>query len=376
MQLSSLQENLKQGISIVGHIAGKNINLPILNNILLETKDGNIKMVATNLEVGVICRVRGKILEDGIFTVDAKIFNDYISLLPNKKINIKKNNNKLEIESDNYKTKISIQGAEDFPLIPVVEKKEFYSAKINDLKKAISQVIFAVSVSETRIELTGVFFDFFENKLILVATDSYRLAEKVIEIKNNSNNKNRVIIPAKTLQELNRIINNTKDNDFSDEEVGEIKFYISENQIMFSFGNIELVSRLIDGQYPDYKQIIPTQNKTRAVVNKNELIRAVKVAALFSKTGINDINLDFPKDRGMIVISAASGQSGENITELEANVNGDDNGIVVNYRYLIDGLNNIDNENIKIETIDSNTPCIIKSEKEDNYLYIVMPIRQ
>lgn len=378
MKLSSLQENLKQGISITSHIAGKNINLPILNNILISAKEGNIKFIATNLEVGIITTVRGKIEKEGMFTVDAKVFSDYLSLLPNEKINIEQKENKLFIELEKNKTKIAGLPAEEFPLIPEIKKEQYYSAKAEEFKKALAQVVFAVSGSEIRIELSGVLFNFEDSKLTMAATDSYRLVEKEIKVETNQNNDSnkRIIIPAKTLQEVIRILGLIKEEGEGEKETSEIKFYLSDNQVLFVIGVTEIVSRLIEGQYPDYKQIIPATSKTRAIINKNELIRAVKIASLFSKASINDVNLDFPKNKNKIIISSASGQVGENITELDARVDGEDNGAVVNHRYLLDGLNNMEGEEIKIEIIDNNTPCLIKAEKEDGYLYIIMPIKQ
>ena len=388
MKISSLQENLKQGLTIVGHVAGRNINLPILNNVMIEAKNGNIKLTTTNLEIGIVCVVRGKAETEGSFTVDAKTISDYISLLPNKKVSIEQKENKLIIETENYKTKIIGQSAEEFPLIPQVEKIFFYSADVNEFKRALAQVIFAVSGSESRIELAGVLFSFNKDALILAATDSYRLAEKELNIKTNSKDDTdkKVIIPARTLHELLRILSGIQDGEGEKDETNEIKFYLSENQILFTIGSTELVSRLIEGQYPDYKQIIPTEVKTKAIINRAELIRAVKASALFSKTGINDINLDLPAGKNKVVVSSASGQTGENIAELEAEVDGEDNGVVINYKYLLDGLNNIESENVKINIIDSNTPCILKpsalakatadKEKSDSYLYIIMPIKQ
>ncbi|MCX6796577.1 MAG: hypothetical protein NTW06_03710, partial [Candidatus Falkowbacteria bacterium] len=151
---------------------------------------------------------------------------------------------------------------------------------------------------------------------------------------------------------------------------------LTDNQVLFSLGNTELISRLIEGQYPDYRQIIPSRSETAATINREELTRAVKAAALFSKSGINDINLDFPLGKNKIIISSASSQTGENITELDAIVNGKDNGMVINYRYLLDGINSAEGENIKINIIDGNTPCVIKGEKEEGYIYIIMPIKQ
>ncbi len=378
MKISSLQENLKQGLSVVSHIAGKNINLPILNNIMIDARDGNIKLIATNLEIGVVSVVRGKVEKEGSFTVDSKTITDYVALLPNKKINIEQKENNLTVEADNYKTKIIGQSAEEFPLIPEVDKETYYSAEINEFRKALSQTAFAVSANESRLELSGVLFDFSNEKLTLAATDSYRLAEKTTSVKTNSSGdeNKKIIIPARTLQELIRILSAEQDGIGADDGSGEIKFYLSENQILFAAGSTELVSRLIEGQYPDYKQIIPTNPKTTIIINRQELVRAVKASALFSKVGINDINLDFPQGKNKAVVSSASGQTGENITELDANVVGEDNGVVVNYRYLLDGLNNIEGENIKIEIINSNTPCILRAEKGDDYLYIIMPIKQ
>jgi DNA polymerase-3 subunit beta len=377
MKISSLQENLKLGLNAVNHIAGKNINLPILNNVLIEAKDGNIKLITTDLEIGIITTIRGKVDENGSFTVDAKVMTDFISLLPNKKIDLSKKENKLIIKSENYNTVIRGQEADEFPLIPKVDRKQNYRVVIDEFKKALAQVIFSVSTSETRIELSGVLFNFSKDRLTLVATDSYRLAEKTIKINPNGAQKEdrKIIIPAKTLQELVRILSALRPEDLATDK-NELEICVSENQVLFSVGGVELISRLIEGQYPDYKQIIPSSSETTAIINRVEFLRAVKAAAIFSKSGINDINLDFPSAKNKIVISSASSQTGENIAELDASVRGKDNGMVINYRYILDGLNNILSDNIKIEIINNNTPCVVKSGKEDDYVYIIMPIKQ
>jgi len=370
MKIISLQENLKHGLFVASHIAIKNINLPILNNVLIKADEGNIKIISTNLEMGIVNNVRGKIETEGSFTVDSKIISDYINLLPNKKVEIKLVDDSLAIVSGNYKTKIKGQSAEEFPLIPTVDREKYYSAKIEDFKKAIGRVLFAASVSESRLELSGVLFSFMKDKLVLAATDSYRLAEKSVDIKGGEQSEEKIIVPAKTLQELTRILS------AGSEEENELKIYLSENQVMFSCGNTELISRLIEGQYPDYQQIVPTTSKTNVLVERAELIRAVKMSSLFSKTGINDVNLDFPAGKNSVVVSAVSGQTGESTTEIEAKTSGIDNGVVVNYRYLLDGLNNLDCEMIKIEVVDNNTPCVIRPDKDNGYLYVIMPIKQ
>lgn len=387
LKIFSLQENLKQGLALVGHVSGKNVNLPILNNVLIKAEGGKIKLITTNLEIGVISMIRGKIEREGVFTVNSKIISDCINLLPNKKISLEQKNDDLLVDCENYQAKARGQSAEEFPLIPEVDRKSYFSAQAEDIKKAISQIIFATAASETRLELSGALLIFSENNLTLAATDSYRLAEKKISIKFNSPEapetagqiggeaEKRIVVPAKTLQELLRILSVNTDNEVEGRDL-EIKFYISENQILFTYGSTELVSRLIEGQYPDYQQIIPTNSKTKASIGRQELIRAVKMASLFSKTGINDINLDFPLGKNQVIISAVSGQTGENITNLAAKVSGNDNSIVLNYRYLLEGLNSMEKETVNIEIIDGNTPCIIRQDQDETSLYIIMPIKQ
>ncbi|MCX6797630.1 MAG: DNA polymerase III subunit beta [Candidatus Falkowbacteria bacterium] len=376
MKFVSLQENLKKGLAIVSHVTSRNINLPILNNVLIKTSQNNIELTSTNLEIGIIHQIRGRVEKEGAFTVDAKIINDYVSLLPNDKIKIEEKDGELRVECENYKTKIKGEAAKEFPLIPTIDKKNFFSCEINEFKKALSAVAFAVSTNENRLELSGVLFCFNKNKLFLVATDSYRLAEKEVNIRNSSNSseEQRVIVPARTIQELIRILGGLGESLVGEQDKQDVRFYLSDNQILFSVDSIDLISRLISGNYPDYKQIIPDNSKTKVLIDRNELLRAVKASAIFSKVGINDVALEFIDSR--IIISASSGLSGESRIELAADIKGDNNEIIINYKYLVDGLNNINSDKVKMEIINSNTPCILRPEKENDYLYIVMPIRQ
>jgi DNA polymerase-3 subunit beta len=374
MRLISLQENLKKGLNIVGHVTTKNINLPILNNILIRAEKGNIELISTNLEIGVVYQLRGKIEQDGEFTVDSKLVTEYVNLLSGgEKVKIEQKESELKIECGNYKTKIKGESAKEFPLIPVIPKNDYYSCRAEELKKALNSVIFSVSTSENRIELSGVLFVFNKNKLSLVATDSYRLAEKEIGVAGfGTAEEHRIIVPARTTQELLRILSNFDKLDSTEE--GEIRIYLTENQVLFTLDSVSLISRLINGHYPDYKQIIPTKSQTSVLVERGELTRAIKAAALFSKTGINDVTLHFTKNK--ITVSAFSGASGESQTEVAAEIVGVDNEIIINFRYLIDGLNNIESDMVKIEILNSNSPCLLKPEPDDNYLYIVMPIKQ
>jgi len=374
MRFISLQENLKRGLNIVGHLTAKNINLPILNNILIKAEGGNIELISTNLEIGIVHQLRGKIEAEGRITVDSKLITEYINLLSNgEKVKIEEKNEEIRVECGSYKTKIKGESAKEFPLIPVISKNSYYSCRVEEFKKALNSVIFAVSTSENRAELTGVSFCFNKSKLSLAATDSYRLAEKEINLSNSgSTEEYKIIVPAKTAQEFLRILNNLENSNLTEEQ--DLKIYLADNQILFTVDSVDFISRLISGHYPDYKQIIPVKSQTNVLSERVELIRAIKAAALFSKAGINDVTMVFSKNK--ITVSAFSGASGESQIEVDADVVGVDNEITVNYRYLIDGLNNIEGERVKISILNNNTPCLLKPEKENGYLYIVMPIRQ
>ena len=381
MKISCTQENLNQGLFVVSHIASKNTSLPILNNILIKADKEGIRLSATNLEIGINCLIRGKVEEEGEFTVQSRLLADYINLLPKDQVDLESsksddNNQILKVKSKKSSTKIKGQDAADFPLIPSVEKNLLYLVKSLDLKQAISQVIFSVSTSETRPEINGAFFNFQGDKLTIAATDSYRLAEKEIFLEKGSSQEERsVIIPAKTLQELQRILGSFKDP-AAISEVKNIEVYLANNQILFSFGGIELTSRLVEGKYPDYKQIIPQESKTQAIIKTLDLVSAVKKASLFAKSGIYDISMELSSKDNQLVISSLNNQLGENISEIEVEISGEDNSIVVNFKYLLDGLQSIDTEQVELGVIDSSSPCTIKPLGASDYLYIVMPIKQ
>lgn len=382
MKISCTQENLNQGLFVVSHIASKNTALPILNNVLIQAKDSTIKLSSTNLEIGVNCIIRGKVEQDGEFTVQSRLLADYVGLLPKQQVDLsvisgdkEEQNQVLGVSCKNNATKIKGQPATDFPLIPQIDKVKPYTLSCQGLRQAVSQVVFAVSINETRPEINGILFNFTDGRLILAATDSYRLAEKSVDLK-SSGEAQQVIVPTRTLQELQRILGSFKDP-ASISEIEEIQIYVADNQILFTIGDIELISRLVEGQYPDYKQIIPQQSNTKATLNVAEFINATKTTSLFTRSGIYDVNLEFLPDKKEVTVSSANNQLGENISKLSSEVSGDNNSIVVNYRYLLDGLQNINTDQIEASVIDSNSPCVLKPKgKDSDYLYIIMPIKQ
>jgi len=384
MKISCIQENLKQGLSLVSHITSKNVNLPILNNVLIEVKDGSINLSTTNLEIGINCKIRGKIESEGAFTVDAKLLTDYINLLPKERIDIELEENFLSVNCNNHSTKINGLSSVDFPLIPQLEKERPYICNADSFRKAISQVIFATAHNEARPEISGVLLKFGNKTLTAVGTDSYRLAERKVSLDNDScSDEKNIIIPVRTLQEVARILTSYKDNI----EIPEnIHIYVNEGQVLFVYDVVQLVSRLVEGKYPDYEQIIPTKSETSIVTNISDLIKAVKTSSLFSKSGINDVNLEFipseteNKVDSYIKISSMNDQIGENISTVNANITGLKNGTVLNYNYLLDGLNSIDSPEVSVELLDSSSPCVLRpagaTDIKDAYLYIIMPIRQ
>lgn len=372
MKLISLQKNLKSALYGVSHIAQKNTNLPILNNILLSAKDGVIKLISTNLEIGITSILRGKIEQEGTFTVDARVFSEYVTLLPNEKVEISLKETELIVNCGDNKTKIKGLTAEEFPFIPEVKQVDPYRIPVEDFKKATSQVIFAAALDESRAELSGILFSLNNKKITLVGTDSYRLAEKHITVSNSSPEEVNCIIPTRTLQEVLRVLSSELSEDG---DLTEITFYLSENQCLFVIGNTEIVSRIINGRYPDYQQIIPQRHESKVVVNKDELTRAVKTASLFAKNGVNDVVLVSDAAKKSLTISASSGQTGEHLSTLAANISGNNVTITLNSRYILDVLAVLSEESVGIELVDDNTPCVIRDGSDTSYLYIIMPIR-
>lgn len=385
MKFICTQENLNHGLFIVSHIPSRSIHLPILNNVLLKAENKTIILSSTNLEIGISCIIRGKVEEEGDYTVDAKLFSEYVHLLPKENVEVKTINEKgetsfLSITCKNYTSKIKGLSASDFPLIPKIKKENPVILPISEIRKAFSQVIFSVSTSETRPELNGVYCEFSSEKIIIAATDSFRLSEKNIVFPSSKKYLDtqlhqKIIIPSKTIQELLRIINSFKDSsDFESRE--DIEIYTGENQILFSLGSVEIISRLIEGKFPDYQQIIPNNFSTEATITVSEFLQAIKTASLFTRSGIFDIHLQFLPEDNEVVVSSENTQIGEGTTRIGAKIQGKKNSIILNFRYLLDGLQNIDSEEVILKIIDNSHPCILQPKSEEAYIYIVMPIKQ
>jgi DNA polymerase III subunit beta len=367
MKFTSTQENLNYGISLAASLAGRSVGLPILNNILLEVESGILTISSTNLEMGIKTQVRGKVEKDGSFVVNAKILADYVNVLPATNVSLELKENQLLVTCDNFKTKIRGQKADEFPIIPTLEEKNGLILDQESLKQVLAQTTFATSFDEMRPEINGVLFSVSKNHMVLVATDSYRLAEKRMSFNQASTSPKQVIIPLKTLQEVEKIIGNNKD---------VMSLFIEENQTMFKIGSTTVVSRLIEGNYPDYKQIIPSDHKTQVKTNKEDLIQATRAAALFTRAGVNDINLKFLPKTNKIEIKTTNSQVGEQQSVLDSKITGDEVSITFNYKYLLDGLQAMQGDKIILEINSANSPAILKDEKDHDFLYLIMPIKQ
>ncbi len=380
MKLTCTRENLFRGLAITSHISTKNVNLPILNNVLLRADEGGLKLISTNLEIAITCHVRGKVEQKGEYTVPSKLIFDYVSLLPNEQVDIDLVDNALSVKCKRTKTKINGITASEFPLVPPVSGSEKYSVSVNEFKNALSSTLFATATNESRPELSGVYLAFHhpsagKNKLVVAATDSYRLAEMVGNISSGNGESREVIVPQRTLGELSRILSIFKDDV---EASPNVDIELSDNQIVFTYGPVELTSRTIEGSYPDYRQIIPTQAKTAAVFDRNAFSQAVKTASLFSKSGLFDITIALKPKDGSLEFFTSDSTRGENLVTVAAEISGLENSITLNSRYLLDGLNALSSGKATLKVIDGANPCILSPENlpGESYQYIIMPIRQ
>lgn len=377
MRFSCTKENLNKVLKVISTISAKNINLPILRNVLISAEEHGIKLLATNLEIAVRAFIRGKVEETGEFTVPIKLLSDYIALIDAEKIDFELKNNELEISSTNSDTRIKGQGASDFPIVPEIEKNKTFLISNQELLRSINQVVFSVSSNDLRPEISGVLFKFDNSKLTLTGTDSFRLAEKSLVLDENSAAVS-FIVPLKTVEELSKVLS-------VEEELGDknqVEVVLGNNQVLFRYGNLELISRLIEGSYPNYEQIIPKNFLTEVVVPREQLLKIVKMSSLFSRSGMFDITLTFERDK--IIISSNDANVGAYNSSLSAEVKGNTNKIVLNHRYLQEGLQALDGKNILIKTIDAANPMMIQNyeggkegeEDKNDYFYLLMPIRQ
>lgn len=371
MKFSCTKENLSQTITLVGNVASKHVNLPILSNILIRVDQQKVEFAATNLELAVTATLRAKVEVPGQFTIPARTLADVVSLLREEKVDIELKDQELHIVSGKSSTKIKGAPAEEFPIIPSIDGGKLFAFSRSNLKEGLSQVMPAVAKSDIRPELSGIFFGLNargKKGLTLAATDSYRLAEKILPIEQGEEDETRLILPGKTAQEIIRVLGQSSDE--------TARLVVTDNQIHVSVGGVELLSRLIEGVYPDYTQIIPHEFKTVATVPTDRFVKEIKAAGLFTTSGVNAVELEVDTTERVVKVASASTQTGEYRSEVPAELTGEAVKVLLSHRYLLDGLNTISTSSTVVNIVGPDSPCIIMPEGEKNYLYIVMPIRQ
>jgi len=374
MKLQILQEKLKEGLNIIEKISSKSLTLPILNNVLISTEKNFLNLAATDLEIGINWWTLAKTEKEGKITIPSRLFSSFINLLPNKKINIKKENNTLFLDCENYKTQIKGVSAEEFPIIPKISDSEYISVDNSLFSQSLAQVVDIAIPTTTRPEISGVYFSFEKNLITIAATDSFRLGEKKIFLKNNTSLKKNYsfILPQKAAKEVINIFS---------EQKGESKIYFSSNQVMFELPmtetdhpQIQLVSRLIEGEYPNYQEIIPQKYETQLTLDKNEFLNQIKSASLFSGK-VNEINVKTTSAKKEIEISSQSPDIGEYQSSIPVKIEGEDVEISFNHKFLMDGLLNIKSSEVILELNGDAGPGVLKPVGDQTYIYVVMPIK-
>jgi DNA polymerase-3 subunit beta len=343
--------------------------LPVLNNVLLRTEDGGLKLTATNLEIGMTYWVPGKIDTDGAMTVPARLLADIVAGLPaNERVDLElQAKETLHIKAGRFETHIKGIDADEFPAIPTGGERPTTRIPQNVLREALGDVTFAAASDEARPILTGVLAKFEGDTLTLAAADNYRIAVKTLTVLDPVE-ETSVVVPARSLQELGRILSDTSDP-------VDIVLSHSRNQILFHIEGIDLISRLIDGQFPNYQQVLPKGFTTKATVDREQLLKAVRLASLIASSSANIVKLQVGKDAEIGLTVSAAADIGDNKSEVEATVEGDGTTIAFNARYLIDVLTNVDADQFTLELNGPLSPGVLKPVSDRHYVHVVMPVK-
>lgn len=378
MNLLILQEKLKEGLNIIERASSKSLTLPILNTALVRAKKNFLNFATTDLEIGINWWSLAKIEKEGEIAVPVSLLSGLFTLLPKKQINLQTRGVFLIIECDDFKTQIKGASPEDFPIIPQVPKEDYVELDGTSFCQGLAQVVDIVVLSQARPEISGIYFSFFKDAVKIVATDSFRLGEKTLFLeKIGSSSKSfdkeiSFILPQKTAREIINIFS---------EKQGKIKIYFSPNQVMFEnqmaetpHPQIQLVSRLIEGEYPAYQEIIPKKYETQIIINRNEFLNQIKIAALFSGK-ISEIKFKVGPQKTGTEIFSQNPDLGEHRSFLAGKVKGEPLEVSFNHRFLADGLLNIKSSEVVFELNKEEGPAVLKPVGDQSYLYVAMPIK-
>ena len=373
MKLSCLQENLDRGLGIVGRAVATRSTLPITQNILFSADQSGLKLAATNLEMAITCWVGAKVKQKGEITVPARLLSDFVGSLPNDliEINLPANSRILELKSGHFQARIHGIDAADFPPIPQINDGITTSVEAASLREGISQVAFAAATEESRPVLTGINTEFDGEQLNLVAADGFRLAVHKTALAAAVKEKTTIIIPARTLSELNRLVG-------EQEEPVAITVNDKKSQVLFRLKDAEIVSQLIQGSFPNYSQVIPQSYTTRAVVDIAEFLRVTKMSSIFARDASGIVRLVVTPGSelapGKVTVSAQAEEVGDNVSEVDALTDGEEAKIAFNVRYLSDVLSVLPQAQVALELTTPSSPGTIRPIGVDNYVHVVMPM--
>lgn len=371
MKLIIDREKLNRGLQIVSKIIANRQSLPILGNILLVTENNLLKISATDLELGITAQIPGEISEQGSFTLPARIFSEFIFSNTDQKISIgidQAANNIAELRSDKFKAKISGLPADEFPTIPHVNGNLEIAINAAILVKSLKQAVIACAIDDIRPALAGIYCKFSGKKLTLAATDSFRLSEKIIDLDLEVPTK-ELILPSRTSHEIIRITSLLPEESI-------IKLFVSENQIRIQIGPIDIITRLIEGSFPAYEKIIPTETVVDLMVSNNELLSALRVSRIFAVSGSNNIRLTI--EGSVVKISSLATERGQSETEINAEITNHteekNHQIIYNAKYLTDAISIIEENKIVLFTAGPKKPTIIRNPSDPNFQHMVMPV--
>jgi len=366
MKLTVLTQNLKRGLELAGFSILSSGSLPILSCVLLKAKKNGLEIISTNLELGITIKIRAKVDKEGEVVLPFKILSEFVNNIGDEKINLTKKDEGVDLSTNHYKAQILGVNPEEFPLLPKIDDYKEIKVNKNDFSLGAQKVIIAPSIDETRPVLAGVLFWLKDNELRLVGTDSFRLAELKIEQENTKQGETKVILPLKMVQILLRILSKSLGEEFI--------MQISENQIRFLIDDCEIVGRLIEGEYPNYEQIIPETYKTRLYLEKEELNKALKILTSFSQETNKEIEIEIKKNE--IEITAHSPQIGSNNAILEGKIEGNPIKIKFNGNYISEGLGVISESKIIFDLTGELSAAVIRGENNEKFTYLVMPLKE
>lgn len=362
MKLQVTQENLARALNSVARIATSRGTLPILSNVLIKTSQNRLSIAATNLDIAITHYIGAKVSEVGSITVPARLMQDFVSSLPGGVIDLKLDEFKLHINAGKYESTINGISAEDYPVMPAIADGSTWTVPGKVLKAALQQVVGAASSDEARPVLTGVYLHSHEGQLFMVATDSYRLAEKALQ---STKEDIKLLVPASALNDLLRIIGEYEE---------DVSVTHDDQQVLFKVGDIELVTRLIEGQYPDYRKLIPRDFSASATLKRADLTNITKVSSLFARESAGSVTINLDKEKSLVSIRSIASQLGENTASATAEVTGDGT-ITLNSRYILDALHALGGEDVVFGFNGKLEPSVLHDPKVSDYLHVIMPLK-